>query len=43
MESIDRGPATLSQQELSSHRIPEIGADYVQWLERGWMENVANE
>ncbi|MCL6570900.1 MAG: ABC transporter substrate-binding protein [Bacillus sp. (in: Bacteria)] len=42
MESIDRGPATLSQQELSSHRIPEIAADYVQWLERGWMNNVAN-
>jgi putative spermidine/putrescine transport system substrate-binding protein len=42
MESIDRGPATLSQEELSSHRIPEIGAEYVQWLERGWMENVAN-
>jgi putative spermidine/putrescine transport system substrate-binding protein len=42
MESIDRGPATLSQQELFSHRIPEIGADYVQWLERGWMNNVAN-
>jgi len=41
VELIDRGPATLSQEELSSHRIPEIGADYVQWLERGWLENVA--
>lgn len=41
VESIDRGPATLSQEELSRRRIPEIGAEYVQWLERGWMENVA--
>ncbi|MEH7129490.1 ABC transporter substrate-binding protein [Neobacillus drentensis] len=43
MDAIDRGPATLTQQELSSHRIPEIGAEYVQWLERGWMKNVAND
>ncbi|MEH7156246.1 ABC transporter substrate-binding protein [Neobacillus drentensis] len=43
MDAIDRGPATLTQQELSSHRIPEINAEYVQWLERGWMKNVANE
>lgn len=43
MESIDRGRATLSQEELSSHRAPEIGADYVQWLERGWIENVAKK
>lgn len=41
VELIDRGPATLSQEELSSHRIPEISAEYVQWLERGWLENVA--
>lgn len=43
MEAIDRGPATLTQRELSSHRIPEIGAEYVQWLERGWIKNVAND
>lgn len=43
IDEIDRGPATLSQQELSSHRIPEIGAEYVQWLERGWMKHVAND
>jgi putative spermidine/putrescine transport system substrate-binding protein len=43
VESTDRGPATLSQEKLSSHRIPEIGGEYVQWLERGWMENVANK
>ncbi|MFJ5714870.1 ABC transporter substrate-binding protein [Neobacillus sp. NPDC093127] len=43
VESIDRGSATLSQEELSSHQVPEIGAEYVQWLERGWMKNVANK
>lgn len=42
MDKIDRGPATLSQEELSKHRTPEIGAEYVQWLDRGWMDNVAN-
>lgn len=42
MDAIDRGPATLSQEELSKHRVPEIGAEYVEWLERGWMDNVAN-
>ena len=43
MDSIDRGQATLTQEELSSHRIPEIGAEYVQWLERGWIENVGKK
>jgi putative spermidine/putrescine transport system substrate-binding protein len=43
MDNIDRGPATLSQEELSKHRVPEIGAEYVQWLDRGWMDNVANK
>lgn len=43
LNSIDRGQATLSQQELSNHRIPEIGAEYVQWLERGWIENVGKK
>ncbi len=42
IDAIDRGPATLKQEELSSHRVPEINAEYVQWLERGWMEDVAN-
>lgn len=41
LEIIDRGPATLSQEELESHRLPEMSAEYVQWLERGWIENVA--
>jgi putative spermidine/putrescine transport system substrate-binding protein len=43
LAKIDRGPATLSEEELKMHRIPEIDADYVQLLERGWINHVANE
>lgn len=42
-EAVDRGQATLSEEILSKHRLPEISAEYVQWLERGWMNHVANE
>ncbi len=42
LEKIDRGPATLTQEELSEHRLPELSAEYVEWLERGWIENVGN-
>jgi putative spermidine/putrescine transport system substrate-binding protein len=43
MNSIDRGPATLSQEILSKHRVAEIGGEYVKWLERGWIENVGKQ
>ncbi|MGJ7918957.1 ABC transporter substrate-binding protein [Neobacillus sp. LXY-4] len=43
LKKIDRGSATLAEEELAKHRIPEIGADYVQLLERGWMDHVANK
>ena len=36
-DQMDRGRATLSEEELSKHRLPEISAEYVQWLERGWV------
>lgn len=42
LKEIDRGPATLSEEVLSEHRLPEINAEYAKWLERGWMENVSN-
>jgi putative spermidine/putrescine transport system substrate-binding protein len=42
-EEMDRGPATLSEDELSKHRLPELSAEYVEWLERGWIENVAKQ
>jgi putative spermidine/putrescine transport system substrate-binding protein len=43
LNGIDRGSATLPEEELMKHRIPEIGADYVQLLERGWMDHVSKE
>ena len=42
-EEMDRGPATLSEEELSKHRLPELSAKYVEWLERGWIENVSKQ
>lgn len=42
-EAVERGQATLSEEKLSKHRLPEISAEYVQWLERGWIKHVANE
>lgn len=38
---VDRGPATLTQETLTNHRLPELSAEYVEWLERGWMEHVS--
>lgn len=43
VEAIDRGQSTLSLKELQSHRIPEIKADYVEFIEKGWVNNVAKE
>ena len=43
MSEIDRGPATLPEEELAKHRLPEISAEYVQMLDRGWLNHVANE
>ena len=36
-----RGEATLSVKELENHRMPEIKAFYVNFLEKGWRENVS--
>jgi putative spermidine/putrescine transport system substrate-binding protein len=43
LAAIDRGIATLSAEELASHRLPEIPADYVNFLEKGWIEHVAKK
>lgn len=40
IDSVDRGDTTLPVDELESHRVPEIEASYVNFLEKGWMENV---
>lgn len=39
--SIDLGAAALPLEELEVNRIPEIPAKYVEWIEEGWQQNVA--
>ncbi|HSJ37004.1 MAG TPA: ABC transporter substrate-binding protein [Planococcus sp. (in: firmicutes)] len=43
MNEVDMGTATLSLEELESHRLPELSADWIEIIEKGWMENVAQE
>ncbi|OUM86049.1 MAG: ABC transporter substrate-binding protein [Bacillus thermozeamaize] len=37
---LDRGVATLPEDVLAKHRLPEIDGRYVEWLERKWLEKV---
>ena len=41
LTKIDRGNATLPSKVLASHRIPEIAPEYVEYLEKSWLEHVA--
>ncbi len=41
INAIDRGESTQPVNELESHRVPEIKASYVNFLEKDWKENVA--
>lgn len=41
VKEINRGQATLDLKELESHRVPEISAPYVNFLEKEWKDNVA--
>lgn len=43
INALNRGKSTLSLKELQSHRIPEIKADYVKFIEKGWIKNVAKK
>lgn len=43
MNNIDLGKATLPLEELENHQLPELSADYIEIIEKGWMENVAKE
>jgi putative spermidine/putrescine transport system substrate-binding protein len=43
INKIDTGSATLAIDELAKHRIPEIPAEYISVLEKGWFENVAKD
>jgi putative spermidine/putrescine transport system substrate-binding protein len=41
LNAIDRGKSTLSANVLANHRVPEIPAEYVETIEKGWLEHVA--
>lgn len=41
IEEMDMGATTLPAEVLSSHRLPEIPAAYVDFIEKGWMQHVA--
>ncbi|TWT07990.1 ABC transporter substrate-binding protein [Planococcus sp. CPCC 101016] len=43
MNDVDLGEATLPFEELENHQLPELSADYIEIIEKGWMENVAKE
>ncbi len=43
MNAVDLGKATLPLQELEKHRLPELSADYLEVIEKGWIEHVAKE
>ncbi|WP_203334589.1 ABC transporter substrate-binding protein [Planococcus beigongshangi] len=43
MNDVDLGEATLPLEELENHRLPELSSDYIEIIEKGWMENVAKE
>ncbi|MCM3611168.1 ABC transporter substrate-binding protein [Planococcus sp. MERTA32b] len=43
MNGVELGEATLSLEELENNRLPELSSDYIEIIEKGWMENVAKE
>lgn len=43
MNAVDLGKATLPLQELEKHRLPELSAEYLEVIEKGWIEHVAKE
>ena len=43
MNKVDLGEATLPLEELEKHRLPELSADYIEIIEKGWMEHVAKD
>jgi len=42
-DELDLGEATLSTEELASKRVPEISSEYVNKLEKGWLEEVVKK
>lgn len=43
MNAVDLGEATLSLEELEEHRLPELSSDYIEIIEKGWLQYVAKE
>lgn len=43
MNDVDLGTATLPLEELEKNRLPELSADYLEIIEKGWIEHVAKE
>lgn len=43
MDEVDMGEATLPIEELEQHRLPELSSDYIEIIEKGWLENVAKK
>ncbi|EGA91014.1 hypothetical protein GPDM_01960 [Planococcus donghaensis MPA1U2] len=43
MNDVDLGAATLSLTELEEHRLPELSSDYIEIIEKGWLQHVAKE
>lgn len=43
LNDVDLGAATLPIEELEQKRLPELSSDYIEIIEKGWMENVAKD
>ncbi|AIY05442.1 ABC transporter, substrate-binding protein [Planococcus sp. PAMC 21323] len=43
MNNVDLGTATLSLAELEDNRLPELSSDYIEIIEKGWLQYVAKE
>ena len=43
MTDVDLGRATLPLDQLEERRLPELSADYIGIIEKGWMEHVAKD
>jgi putative spermidine/putrescine transport system substrate-binding protein len=40
MAAVERGPAMLPSETLNAHKLPELQADWLVAIEKGWEENV---
>nr|WP_316047215.1 hypothetical protein [Planococcus glaciei] len=43
LNDVNLGAATLPIEELEQKRLPELSSDYIEIIEKGWMENVAKD